>query len=92
MPQATPSLSSLHPVRLRFVSSLAGQPSHLMGFCPLYRIGNPLGILGSVTIDGRSLLIRTMWRCVARTRPLRARLRSPHAERPPKGAAGAAVP
>jgi hypothetical protein len=76
MPQATPSLSPLNPVRLCFVSSLASQPPHLMGFFPPCRIGNPLRVLGSVTIHGRSLLIRTIWR-VERTRLLRAGRRSP---------------
>src|SRR4051812_36895940 len=76
MPQATPSLSPLNPVRLCLVSSLASQPPHLMGFFPPCRIRNPLRVLGSVTIHGRSLLIRTIRR-VERTRLLRAGRRSP---------------
>ena len=89
MPQATPSLFPLNPVRSCFVSSLVSQPPHLMGFFPLCRIGNPLCVLGSVTIDGRPLLIHTMWRCVAQTRLFRTKS---HPERPRKGAAGTAVP
>jgi hypothetical protein len=73
MPQATPSPSPLYPMRLCFVSFLASQPPYLIGFFPHCRIGNPLRVLGSVTVDGRSLLTRTMWRYVARTRLLLAR-------------------
>jgi hypothetical protein len=77
MPQATPSLHPLNPVRLSFISSLASRPPHLMGFFPLCRIGNPLCVLGSVTVNGRPLFTHTMWRCVARTRLFKAGRRSP---------------